>query len=46
VTGQAEAITLAIARALLLHEPGLKPALRKGELFPGISFPIVANSFF
>ncbi|KAJ5902523.1 37S ribosomal protein S9 [Penicillium taxi] len=29
VTGQAEAITLAIARALLLHEPGLKPVLRK-----------------
>jgi ribosomal protein S9 len=38
VTGQAEAITLAIARALLLHEPGLKPALRKGELFPGYLF--------
>ena len=34
VTGQAEAITLAIARALLVHEPALKPALRKGELFP------------
>lgn len=31
VTGQAEAITLAIARALLLHEPGLKPVLRKGK---------------
>ena len=30
VTGQAEAITLAIARALLMHEPGLKPILRKG----------------
>ncbi|KAJ5933500.1 37S ribosomal protein S9 [Penicillium verhagenii] len=29
VTGQAEAITLAIARALLIHEPGLKPVLRK-----------------
>ncbi|KAJ5330881.1 37S ribosomal protein S9 [Penicillium atrosanguineum] len=29
VTGQAEAITLAIARALLVHEPALKPALRK-----------------
>ncbi|KAJ5166364.1 37S ribosomal protein S9 [Penicillium canariense] len=29
VTGQAEAITLAIGRALLLHEPGLKPVLRK-----------------
>lgn len=31
-TGQAEAITLALARALLVHEPGLKPALRKGML--------------
>ncbi|KAJ5092337.1 37S ribosomal protein S9 [Penicillium alfredii] len=29
LTGQAEAITLAMARALLLHEPGLKPILRK-----------------
>jgi small subunit ribosomal protein S9 len=32
VTGQAEAITLAIGRALLLHEPALKPVLRKGML--------------
>lgn len=30
VTGQAEAITLAVARALLVHEPALKPVLRKG----------------
>ncbi|KGO54065.1 Ribosomal protein S9 [Penicillium expansum] len=29
VTGQAEAITLALGRALLLHEPGLKAVLRK-----------------
>jgi small subunit ribosomal protein S9 len=29
-TGQAEAITLAIAKALLTHEPLLKPALRRG----------------
>ncbi|KAG5978007.1 37S ribosomal protein S9, mitochondrial [Claviceps digitariae] len=28
-TGQAEAITLAVAKALLAHEPDLKPALRK-----------------
>lgn len=28
-TGQAEALTLAVARALLVHEPGLKPALRR-----------------
>ncbi|TDZ51641.1 37S ribosomal protein S9 [Colletotrichum trifolii] len=29
VTGQAEALTLAIAKAMLIHEPDLKPALRK-----------------
>ncbi|KAF9884348.1 37S ribosomal protein S9, mitochondrial [Aspergillus nanangensis] len=29
VTGQAEAVTLALARALLVHEPALKPLLRK-----------------
>ncbi|EED12467.1 37S ribosomal protein S9 [Talaromyces stipitatus ATCC 10500] len=29
VTGQAEAITLAVARALMVHEPALKPVLRK-----------------
>lgn len=28
-TGQAEALTLAIAKALMAHEPGLKPALRR-----------------
>ncbi|KAK5656143.1 hypothetical protein OQA88_4903 [Cercophora sp. LCS_1] len=28
-TGQAEALTLAIAKALLVHEPALKPALRQ-----------------
>ena len=31
VTGQAESITLALARALLVHEPALKPALRRGK---------------
>lgn len=30
-TGQAEALTLAIAKALLAHEPALKPALRRGR---------------
>lgn len=30
-TGQAEAMTLGLARALLVHEPALKPALRRGE---------------
>jgi len=28
-TGQAEAITLGTARALMVHEPDLKPALRR-----------------
>ncbi|GAB0133356.1 hypothetical protein EsDP_00001768 [Epichloe bromicola] len=28
-TGQAEAITLAVAKALIAHEPALKPALRR-----------------
>lgn len=37
VTGQAEAITLAVARALMVHEPALKPVLRQG-MFSGISF--------
>ena len=31
-TGQAESITLAVAKALLVHEPALKPALRGGKL--------------
>jgi len=30
VTGQAEALTLAVAKALMVHEPMLKPALRRG----------------
>jgi hypothetical protein len=30
-TGQAEALTLAVAKALLVHEPALKPVLRRGE---------------
>ena len=31
LTGQAESITLAVAKALMVHEPDLKPALRRGE---------------
>ncbi|MCJ1373529.1 37S ribosomal protein S9, mitochondrial [Loxospora ochrophaea] len=31
LTGQAESITLGLARALMVHEPALKPALRRGE---------------
>lgn len=30
-TGQAEALTLAVGKALMAHEPALKPALRRGE---------------
>ena len=30
-TGQAEALTLAIAKGLMAHEPALKPALRRGK---------------
>ena len=39
-TGQAESITLAIAKALLVHEPALKPALRKGK--PTLKSDVVA----
>ena len=31
LTGQAESVTLALAKALMVQEPALKPALRKGE---------------
>jgi len=30
-TGQAEALTLGVARALMIHEPLLKPVLRRGK---------------
>lgn len=30
-TGQAEALTLAVAKGLIAHEPALKPTLRKGQ---------------
>lgn len=43
VTGQAEAITLAIARALMVHEPGLKPVLRKGEFVCTLTMYASAN---
>jgi small subunit ribosomal protein S9 len=35
-TGQAEALTLAVGKALMGHEPALKPALRRGgsRIFP------------
>ena len=37
-TGQAEALTLAVGKALLAHEPGLKPALRRGKLWGDPSY--------
>lgn len=36
-TGQAEALTLAVGKALLGHEPALKPALRRGMLLEEFS---------
>lgn len=38
LTGQAEAMTLAVGKALLVHEPALKPAVRRGEFFFSFSF--------
>lgn len=35
-TGQADAITLAVSKALMVHEPDLKPALRRGEFLDPI----------
>lgn len=48
ITGQAESITLALARALVMHEPALKPVLRRGKLsnhYEGTtpSTPVVAS---
>jgi small subunit ribosomal protein S9 len=46
VTGQAEALTLAVAKALLVHEPALKPALRRGESdLPKVSFQTFSIPF-
>lgn len=45
VTGQAEAMTLAVAKALLVHEPALKPLLRRGEQCTYIEFHVRANFF-
>lgn len=43
-TGQAEALTLAIAKALLAHEPLLKPALRRGELFDSLYHSLLVKT--
>lgn len=40
-TGQAEAMTLAVAKALLAHEPALKPALRRGKTRLPLSAPML-----
>ena len=37
-TGQAEAITLGAAKALMVFEPALKPALRRGRSSPDLRF--------
>jgi small subunit ribosomal protein S9 len=42
-TGQAEAITLAVAKALLTHEPLLKPALRRGMSLTICDFLFLPN---
>lgn len=38
-TGQAEALTLAVAKALLAHEPALKPVLRRGKWIHTVNPP-------
>lgn len=42
-TGQAEALTLAIAKALLAHEPALKPVLRRGTSINANTLPLHSN---
>ena len=47
LTGQAEAITLGTAKALMVHEPALKPALRRGKsssFFSSSFFPLSFSS--
>lgn len=42
VTGQAEALTMAVAKALLVHEPALKTALRVGKCLLSLVFYVTA----
>jgi small subunit ribosomal protein S9 len=42
-TGQAEALTLAVGKALLGHEPALKPALRRGKSQIPITLLVSSN---
>lgn len=44
-TGQAEALTLAVAKGLLVHEPALKPALRKGKHAINLLIALYSYSF-
>lgn len=42
-TGQAEALTLAVAKALIAHEPMLKPALRRGKFSNPCAPPVFCH---
>jgi small subunit ribosomal protein S9 len=46
VTGQAEAITLGLAKALMVHEPALKPILRKGVLRTLSAFACLLGAYY
>ena len=43
-TGQAEALTLAVAKGLMAHEPALKPTLRKGQFKLYVCFTLQRTS--
>lgn len=45
-TGQAEAVMLGVAKALLAHEPALKPALRRGMCVVSVYMRHCANCSF
>lgn len=44
ISGQAESVTLGLANALMVHEPALKPVLRKGNVFNPM-YTTVTNIF-
>ena len=44
-TGQAEALTLAVSKALMAHEPALKPALRRGKMTPANPISLITVCF-
>lgn len=43
-TGQAEALTLAVGKALMVHEPLLKPALRRGTFVSSFMARVLRNA--